>query len=234
MNRKWFKYMAYGFSFGLIVKSIFFPTALFDWGVSVFDTERILGFMLFLLIIAGDGAWAKMHLASPFLQGYNFKSTHSFKPEDILIDGDYAFIRAGGINAFGFSESGKKGTVVTHPLAYRFLENGILINAKVEKNIEPDELPTAAKNFIERNDLPKPVHYAQAPAGVEANNTAFVEWKNQEKMRNKGRNTVESLLDQGFQVANRLDAVSSSNSDSKLEGKVQRLKERLSEKNGEE
>lgn len=226
MDRKYFKYMVYGFCMFLVFKPVFLPGVLFDWGFSTFKTEQLMGGFLILIIFSLDGMYAKMKQESPILQGYNFSSTHSFKPEDELYDGDWAYIRTGGINAWGVSEKGKRSTLVCPWPAYKFTESGIFVNAHIQKNVPKSELPTEVKKFVDRNELPTPIHLAVAPANVEANNQAFIDWKQEWQKMNQGENTVQGLLDKGFQLSSQIDHFANSKTD-KVKGEIQRLKEKM-------
>lgn len=193
---KFWKYVFFAFCGFLVMKPFFAPDFLFNMGFSTIKTEQLIGVMLTLMWVAGEGAWYMMKNASPQIHSYNITSSTSGSHKDIIKYDDYAFLRLGGINAYGLVQKGSEGTLITPWPAYRYTESGIFVNAKAKKNIKPSSLPPKLRKFIESEGLPYPIHFAISPAVVEEDNKAFVEWKKNFEDINEMENIKEMMRDE--------------------------------------
>jgi len=122
---------------------------------------------------------------------------------------------------------GFEGTLIAPEIAIdNKLSAGTFVHAKAEET-EKERLPAPAKKMVEVNDMPTTYYLATEPSEVTLQNSSYLDFKRQWKQENEGENAIQSTLMQGFNLTRKLQEMNELSADSKLKGRVQRLKEKV-------
>jgi len=204
--------------------------------------EQIIRFRMstFLAIIFGLSLqltkymWDAWKYDSKFFMAPGLSASLSGdKEKDTEVVGEWIAIRLGGVGVEGFSFAGKEGTAFVHYLALEDMIEGSVGQAKMEET-KDKRLPNIVKKLAKKKELPRPYHLGTAPSSIEKQNKSYVEWKENWKQENEGRNTIKSLMKDGFKLTRQMQEMKDLTADSKVKGKVQQLEEKIDSMIGSE
>jgi len=209
-----------------------------DW--NFFEQIMRIRMSTFLAIILGLSLqltkymWDAWKYDSKFFMSPGISASLSGdKEKDTEVVGEWTAIRLGGVGVEGFSFAGKEGTAFVHYLALEDMIEGTVGQAKMEET-KDERLPGVVKKLAKKKELPRPYHLGTAPSSIEKQNKSYVEWKENWKQQNEGKNTIKSLLKDSFKLTRQMQEMKKLTADSKVKTKVQQLEDKIDSITGSE
>lgn len=195
-------------------------------GYMTMRTNVFFSMIFFLLIEMLDAEWGKWKHESDKILADNIGSSITSSKKDNETAGPWTAFRLGGLMAVGMAVAGKEGTLITHRLAIKEKEGGVMVEGKAEQ-FEKEELPPDVKEMVDKKDLPEPYYFTTTPPEVERQSQTYITkkslWKSIQKLKNRKVDLVEDIQEISREAVNFKQDISQN----KTKGAIKKLEEKV-------